>query len=255
MTPLQTEFWEQNVARLEALLLDQPLGRLFTGQLYLDRNTPFPGLDLSDIRETSLHLSPIEVGRICMAPDESIVRIRRLRERRDGTPAGLHIISANKFLQQGERIIVIAYKDAEGIAVRLNSLHLARVMLDDYAPARFGTVAFGLMACTAYRFDFSKITLFAAGSGKGSHAFGTQDQIGYQVWPKLGFDAPLVPADLNTEPRLARCNSVQDVMRLDPLWWTAHGRGREMKFDLAHGSRSWEVLLHYVSKVLPWEGF
>ncbi|UTY56823.1 hypothetical protein [Massilia sp. erpn] len=179
MTPLQAEFWEQNVARLEAQLLSQPLGRLFTGKLYLNKNTPFPGLDLSSARNAGLHLSPAEVGRLCMAPDESTIRIRRLREQHDGTPAGVHIISANKFLQQGERLIVVAYTDAEGVAIRLNALHLARVMLDDHAPARFGTVAFGLMACAAYRFGFSKITLFAAGRGKGSCTFGPEDQIGY----------------------------------------------------------------------------
>ncbi|WP_256081283.1 hypothetical protein [Massilia sp. YIM B04103] len=254
MTPLHTEFWEQNVARLEAQLLSQPLGRLFTGKLYLDKNAPFPGLDLSGVREPNLHLSPVEVGRLCMAPDESLIRIRRLREQHDGTPAGVHIISANKFLRQGEQIIVVAYKDGEGIAVRLNALHLARVMLDDYAPARLGTVAFGLMACTAYRFDFSKITLFAAGRGKRGHTVGADDKIGYQVWPKLGFDALLAPADLNAEPQLARCHSVQDVMQIDPLWWAAHGHGREMTFNLAPGSRSWDVLLHYISKVFAWEG-
>lgn len=62
--------------------------------------------------------------------------------------------------------------------------------------------------------------------------------VGYQVWPKFGFDAPLIAADLNREVRFARCGSVLDVVELDAEWWAANGRGIEMRFDLAPESRS-----------------
>ena len=74
--------------------------------------------------------------------------------------------------------------------------------------------------------------------------------VGYQVWPKFGFDAPLIPADLNAVPELDECKSVLDVIEVDALWWEAHGRGREMAFNLTPRSRSWEILLDYLYNLL-----
>lgn len=229
-------------------MLRQPLSQLFTGRLHISKNIPLLGLNLSSKLEVPLYLTPVEVGRLCMAPDNSIITVRRLGEQGDGTPAGVNILSSNKFVPRGEHVIVVAYKDAGSIAVRVDSLHLARMMLTTDAPVRLCTVAFGLMACTAYQFGFNKITLFAAGNGPRKGMSAPDDYVGYLVWPKLGFNAPLVPADLNEESGLAHCKSVQDVLQTMPHWWATHGRGREMEFDLAPDSRSWNVLLHYLDR-------
>jgi hypothetical protein len=143
--------------------------------------------------------------------------------------------------------------DLNAAGLRLDALYLSRVMLAVDAPERFCTVAFGLQACTAFRLGFAEITLFAGGRGLGQVELDADDLIGYQVWPKFGFDAPLQAADLNRDARFANCLSVQDVVERDPLWWTANGRGIEMRFDLCPGSRSWRVLLNYLYSVFPEE--
>lgn len=77
--------------------------------------------------------------------------------------------------------------------------------------------------------------------------------VGFVVWPKFGFDAPLSPAELNTSPTAAlrACETVQDVIAADIDWWTQCGRGRDMSFDLRANSRSWTILINYLYDVLP----
>ena len=230
-----------------------PLGDLFTGALYDEDEVPVALLDLRDLGDAGLVLSPAEVGRLFMAPDESVVSILKLREKSDGTPAGVNVLSTNDFVQEGERVAVVAYANAAGAGVRIDALNLCRVMLKEDAPERFCTVAFGLQACTAFRLGFAEITVFAGGRGYGAAGLDADDLVGYQVWPKFGFDSPLQAVDLNREPRFVNCQCVQDVVQLDAEWWAANGRGVEMRFDLSPDSRSWRVLLNYLYTVFPEE--
>lgn len=253
MTENEAAFLEEQVIPLEQYLLELPLGGLFTGEIYTGINEPLTALELEGFGAEKIQLTPVEVGRLFMAPDESIVRILRLRAQADGTPAGFNVWSDNEFVQQGDPVLVVAYQDEDGPGVRLDSLHLARIMLDSDAPARLCTVAFGLMVCTAYRRGFKQVTLFAGGNGPPPVDLEDGDLIGYLVWPKFGFDAQLIPADLNGEPRLRHCHSVLDVVRADSDWWEQHGRGREMTFDLTAHSRSWNVLLNYLYTALAEE--
>lgn len=248
--PVYNEYLIASVAPLEQMLCASELGAFFTGELYITPEQRLDVLNMEILDGGPVALSPEQVGRLFMAADTSIVAIRNSAEQQDGTPAGVKVLSDNDFVQPGEPVTIIAYQDEEGPGVRVDSLYLARVMLDDDAPARFCTVAFGLMACTAYRLGFKKITLFAAGNGRGGLQLDDDDMVGYQVWPKFGFDAPLVPADLNANPELARCSSVLDVVDADPVWWETHGRGREMAFDLTPRSRSWTILLDYLYNLL-----
>ena len=245
--PAKLEYLRNTVLPIENALLDLSLGKLFSGQLFDEEDEPISGLFLPDMGQHGTTLAAEEVGRLFMAPDFSIVSFRRLAERNDGTPAGLHVFSTNKFVQPDEQLDVVAYKDAHGSGVRIDALNLSRVMLDNDAPERLCTVAFSLLACTAYRKGFHEVTVFAAGQGYGDSPLEKDDLVGYQVWPKLGFDAALVPADLNRNPQLAKCCSVQDVLAIDAKWWEANGRGMEMRFDLSANSRSWRVLLDYLS--------
>lgn len=253
MSSERAAFLTSDVEPLERMLSGLELGSLFTGILYESVDQRLLGLTLEGFGAGVLRLSPVEIGRLFMAPDESIVAVRRLREQRDGTPAGVSVFSDHAFVEEGEPVVVIAYQDDTGAGLRIDALRLSRILLAPDAPARLCTVAFGLMACTACRLGFSKITLYAAGNGRFGRAPGEDDLIGYLIWPKFGFDAPLVPADLNRAPHLAHCASVQDVLAADAPWWTRFGRGREMTFDLEAGSRSWGVLLHYLYDVFAGE--
>jgi hypothetical protein len=246
MTEIDAAFLEGQIIPLEEYLLSLELAELFTGMIYTSPNQPLTALTLEGLGEETIELTPAEVGRLFMAPDESILRILRLEEQPDGTPAGVNVWSDNDFVQEGEPVLVVAYQDTDGPGVRLTSLHLARIMLDADAPARLCTIAFGLMVCTAFRRGFKQVTLFAGGNGPPPDDIQDGDLIGYMVWPKFGFDAQLLPADLNGEPRLRHCHSVLDVIRTDSDWWEQKGRGREMAFDLTSHSRSWDVLLNYL---------
>jgi hypothetical protein len=253
MTPEQTDFYQRVILPLERRLLSHALGGLFSGILYDIDGEPVTGLKLPDMGENGLYLNSVDMGRLFMAPDDSVVSVLRLREQDDGTPAGVNVLSSNPFVQEGDDVAIVAYTDVDGNGVRLDAINLRRLMLAAHAPARFCTVAFGLLASTAYRFGFAEITLFAGGRGLGQVPLDEDDLVGYQVWPKFGFDAPLVPADLNRDNRFARCRSVQDVVAVDAEWWAANGRGIEMRFDLAPGSRSWNVLLNYLHSVFAQE--
>ena len=253
MTPEQIAFYHRVISPLEAKLLALPLGSLFTGVLYDENEVRVTLLDLRDMGHGGIILRPSEIGRLFMAPDESMVSVLTLREQDDGTPAGVNVLSVNDFVQEGEKVAVVAYTDANGAGVRIDALNLSRVMLKDDAPERFCTVAFGLQACTALRLGFAEVTVFAGGRGYGALALDKDDLVGYQVWPKFGFDAPLQAVDLNREPRFVDCQCVQDIVELDAEWWAANGHGIEMRFDLSPDSRSWRVLLNYLYKVFPEE--
>jgi len=47
-----------------------------------------------------------------------------------------------------------------------------------------------------------------------------------------------------------RCQSVQDVLSIDPQWWEDHGSQRLMTFDLTAYSAYWQKLLPYTRKKL-----
>ncbi len=161
-------------------------------------------------------------------------------------------MSNNPFMAEDESTSVIAYKSDEGASLRVDALYIRRLMLDEDAPERLATVSFGLMAISAYRLGFAHITLFAAGNGP-IDPDDPEGFVGFAVLPKFGFDAPLDPADLNAAPieALRACRTVQDVIATNPDWWSVHGRGRDMHFDLSAHSRSWTILLNYLYQILP----
>lgn len=251
MTVIDPVFLFENVERLEEFLLGLPIGSLFTGEIYKLSDERLPGLSLEGFSDEPMWLDAVSVGRLFMAPDGSTVAALNVAEGDDGTPAGVRMMSDNAFVQDDEPVTIVAYQDEDGPRVRIDSLHLARVMLSEDAPLRFCTIAFGLMACTAYRHGFSRISLYAGGDGPPPAVLEDGDLIGYFVWPKFGFDAHLLPVDLNRAPvHIRGCTSVLGVVEADAAWWEANGRGREMYFDLAAGSTSWSVLLNYLYTVL-----
>lgn len=249
MTPEKAAYFAANVEPLEHMLSVLELGELFTGRLYLSEKQLLRGMSLVGFGEGVLQLSATEVGRLFLAPDDSVIKVMQMQEQSDGTPAGVHVVSDNVFVREGEPIDVVAYKSVNGAGIRIDALRLSRILLVPDAPARLCTVGFGLMACTAYRLGFGEITLYAAGNGNSGRVPDDDAMVGYFVWPRFGFDAALDPVDLNGAPHLAKCSSVQDVLAIDAAWWKARGRGREMTFDLTPGSGSWRILLDYLYAV------
>jgi hypothetical protein len=244
-------FDRDNLSHAEALLTAHEIARdFFQGELYQRDGARLGGITIEQPGGDSLELDEAETGKLFMIPDGSTVWALAVRDQGEA-PAGLDVMSNNPFMNEDENTSVIAYRDEEGTSLRVDALHIRRLMLVDDAPARLATVSFGLMAISAYRLGFDRITLFAAGNGPIDHD-DPDGFVGFAVWPKFGFDAHLHPAELNGASESVRvCATVQDVIAAEPEWWAEHGRGRDMHFDLTADSRSWRILLNYLYEVLP----
>lgn len=244
-------FTDENISRAEAILLGHEIARTyFRGELYDRSNRSLLGLSLERHGGGALVLDAATTGRLFMIPDGSTVWATNVGENQDG-PSGLDVRSTSPFLAEGEQNSVVAFLDEAGSAIWVEALYVRRLMFAHSAPQRLATVAFGLMAATAYRLGFAHISLFAAGHGPLRPA-DPDAFIGYAVWPKFGFDAPVSPVELNRQAarELLQSVSVQDVIARNPQWWMDHGTGRTMRFDLTPGSRSWSILLHYLYEAL-----
>jgi hypothetical protein len=242
-------FLKESIEPIETVLVTHPLGAMFTGQLFQNVDERLSSIELHNFAKCTLVLDGRQVGRLFMAPDQSLVRVSRRADQSDGSPAGLSVRSDNPFVQPGQPVEVIAYQSENGTALQLRNLHVRRLMLDHQAPQRWCTVAFGLMAVTAYILEFREITLHAAGHGP-VMPDEPDEFVGFSVWPKFGFDASLDLVDLQGATHLQTCRTVQDVLAVDPNWWTQHGAGRDMAFDLRPDSRSWRILLKYLYAAL-----
>lgn len=161
-------------------------------------------------------------------------------------PVGTYVVVANSAL------ILSGYKNRAGIypSKTSQSLHLDALHIDHFIlarsnrPPKMATVAFALCAITAFQAGFSEITLLAAG-GPGFDPMWE----GSKVWPKFGFDAPLEDHEKKLR-QFKKCDTVQDLIEIDPTWWQNHGVGRLMSFRLTPGSRSWKILLRYLRSSL-----
>lgn len=245
-------FDRDNLSAAEALLTEHEVAReYFQGELYQrDGDTRLGGITIEQPDGDTLNLDESETGRLFMIPDGSTVWALEVRERGEA-PAGLDVVSNNPFMAEDENTSVIAYRDEDGTSLHIDALHIRRLVLAGDAPERLATVAFGLMAISAYRLGFDHISLFAAGNGP-IDPDDPDGFVGFAVWPKFGFDAPLEPAELNMAPSeaLRACQTVQEVIAVDPDWWNIRGRGRDMYFDLNADSRSWAILLNYLYQSL-----
>lgn len=245
-------FDRDNLRAVEALLTEHEVAReYFQGELYQrDGDTRLGGIMIEQPDGDTLDLDESETGRLFMIPDGSTVWALEVGERGEA-PAGLDVVSNNPFMAEYENTSVIAYRDEEGASLHVDALYIRRLVLAVDAPERLATVAFGLMAISAYRLGFDHISLFAAGNGP-IDPDDPDGFVGFAVWPKFGFDAPLTPAELNMAPSeaLRACRTVQEVIAVEPDWWDVHGRGRDMRFDLNADSRSWAILLNYLYQSL-----
>jgi hypothetical protein len=197
-------FDRDNLTLAETLLTVHDVARaFFQGELYDRQGARLKGITIAGPGAPAFEPEEAEAGRLFMIPDQSIVWARVVSE--DGeAPAGMAVMANNPFMEEEENSSVIAYRDDEGTALRVDALYIQRLMLAPDAPERLATVAFGLMAIAAYRRGFRHSALLAAGNGP-VDPVDPDGLVGFAVWPKFGFDASLHPAELNAAPTLRAC--------------------------------------------------
>jgi hypothetical protein len=104
-----------------------------------------------------------------------------------------------------------------------------------------GTRVFGDQVAHATAHGIDRIEMIAARSFK---ADGSDSLIGYKVWPKFGFDAPIHPETRARLPKpLRKAKNVSDLMQTEAgrSFWAERGGGIEAKFDLNPGSASHKI--------------
>ncbi|MBJ9993799.1 hypothetical protein IAE32_00570 [Pseudomonas sp. S33] len=248
--PLEpTTFYCTHLAELHRLLLASPIVRAYlTGTgIRLD------GVDLAPADRFELPFgtfSTVEFAHLFSIFDGS--RVHQQAEKSpslDEAPPGLYFTIINPRLiesQHKNRLGVFQRADA-AIDLFIEDMHIDHYYLNEHqAPPTLGTLAFALCAITAHLAGMGRITLVAA-DGRGRSA----RYIGAKVWPKFGFDAPLLPGETANTAHLAGCTTVQDVLALDEAWWAAHGTQRRMAFDLTPHSTSWRKLIPYAGRKVP----
>lgn len=75
--------------------------------------------------------------------------------------------------------------------------------------------------------------------------------VGYYVWPALGFDADLEDADIALLPAHLQHCSTLNALFLEPdgaAHWRAQGGPRYVSFRLEQGSTSWDILNAYLEE-------
>ena len=242
-----SDFYRTHLLELHQQLLASPITRThLTGTgIRLDGEE----LRHDDLCELPIGaISTVEFAHLLSVFDGS--RVHEQVERRfspDQAPPGLYFTIVNpQLIQHPNKNRLGFYASNDGTDLFIDGLHIDQYFLHEHhAPPALGTVAFALCAITAHLAGLSHVSLVAAGgSGFVNH------HIGYKVWPKLGFNAPLLPNEVAQAPHLAHCQSVQDVLSTDADWWDQNGSQRIMMFDLSAFSASWEKLLPYVGRKL-----
>lgn len=260
MAAEELERWRVDIDVLEDRVRGTAAGLNFAGQdIYWEDGTEFEGIALSAANlgwERDLDLDVAQAAALFFLLNHSRVDLRQVDAGDDGVPPGLYFYSMNRWIQQGHWNSVGIYTTADGHGVYLNSF-LDHIFFRDEpdVPDRLATAGFVLLAVAAYRLGFRKISLLAAGGAPRFWAdWAIAGMVGYHVWPKFGFDAPVEADEVAGVPGLENCRTVQAVVGIDPVWWEEEGgNGRVMEFDLAPGSASWSVLINYVKNWLDVE--
>jgi hypothetical protein len=248
MNPARLKFYTDKILPLEKILMQSSIAKYFSGQQLTMNNAKMTGLEIQPKRYTAL-----EVAHLFMIPDGASIQDYVIRKRTsDGAPPGLYLQYEHAFVDPLHTNCVGTYTINSGKGLHVSGIQVDHVFWDEkLAPARLSTVAVGLMMVAAYKNDYDRVTLLAGGGAAQFAAeWSIPDMIGYFVWPKFGFDAPVEPSELVGNPQLANCTSVQEVITLDSAWWkNTGGNGRVMEFDLNHDRPAWTTLLDYMFDV------
>lgn len=241
-----SDFYLTHLVGLHQQLLANPIIRTYlTGtEIRLD------GTDLAPADRFDLPFgtfSTVEFAHLFSIFDGS--RVHQQAEKSpnlDDAPPGLYFTIINNRLlesQHKNRLGVFQRTD-DAIDLFIEDMHIDHYYLSEHrAPPTLGTLAFALCAITAHLAGMGRITLIAADDRDKSARY-----IGAKVWPKFGFNAPLLPGEIDGVPHLTGCATVQDVIALDEAWWEEHGTQRRMVFDLTPHSISWRKMIPYADR-------
>lgn len=113
------------------------------------------------------------------------------------------------------------------------------------APEGTGLICFIRQVVAAKELGFTFIRTYAEGY------FDDPDHyIGYYVWARFGFNAPLETTELKVLPQeLKNCEDLNDLMvRGGHEWWRRNGSARDMIFSLSEDELSLTVLRNYLAE-------
>lgn len=254
------ERWRVELDVLEDRVRGTAAGLHFAGHdIHWEDGTEFAGITVNGANlgyGRDLDLDAAQAAALFLLLNRSRVDLRQVDAGDGVAPPGLYFYSMNGWIQPGHWNSVGIYTTVDGQGVYLNSF-LDHIFYrdDNDVPDRLATAGFVLLAVAAHRLGFRKISLLAAGGAPQFRAdWGAEGMIGYVVWPKFGFDAPVQAEEVAGVTKLEDCRTVQAVLECDPVWWEKEGgNGRVMEFDLTPRSASWSVLINYVKNWLDAE--
>ncbi|MNK10572.1 hypothetical protein D3C87_285990 [compost metagenome] len=242
-----SDFYRTHLAAMHRELLAHPIARTYFNGAAIR----FDGIELLPNDHFELPfgtLSPIEFAHLFSVFDRSRVHQQPVKNAVQDAPPGLYFtVINNHVIQSPHKNRLGIYTNQRGDSGPfIDALHVDHYFLNKHqTPASLGAIAFSLCAITAHLAGLSQVSLVAAGGrGHGNR------YIGYKVWPKLGFDAPVDPGEIADAPHLAHCGRVQDILAVDVAWWEGLGSQRLMTFDLTAHSASWGKLLRYMRRKL-----
>lgn len=196
------------------------------------------------------------LSKLFMLPNKSTIWVEsQFTATEDKAPPGIYCKSLHTWnLAPHENSVGLYELKSNSSGVFLSGVFIDHIFMDkSKTPSNYGAVAFSHLALKAYEEGLTEITLLAGGGApQFAQQWGIPDMIGFIVWPKFGFDAPLEQAEIQKLPsHLQGCTSVSCIVAKDPEWWAQiGGNGRVMKFDLTPWSKSWKTLLYYMYGVM-----
>lgn len=111
------------------------------------------------------------------------------------------------------------------------------------SPKKIGLGSLAREIFQAKSLGFSYIRTFASGKKD-------DESIGYYVWARFGFNAPLTAKEKTKLPDfLKTANDLNDIFLLGgKFWWLQNGTGRDMIFELDEGKTSYQIWQTYLQE-------
>ncbi|MBI3348791.1 MAG: hypothetical protein HY020_16485 [Burkholderiales bacterium] len=159
---------------------------------------------------------------------------------------GIRLSVKHHAVMRMERVIL--FRPGGGFVLKNSKMRL----LAAHKGNRLGARIVSIQAAMASELEFEAIELDAVGSCHESfNKFQDDRWIGYWLWPRLGFDAPIPDHVKGKHPdEFGGYDRVSELMFSDKdmLNWQLYGETlTAARFDLKEGSTSWDLLLRYAN--------
>lgn len=176
-------------------------------------------------------VSDVQLAALVGALDDAVVEISFSR-------SSFEAVVKHEYIVEQYRIV----GSASNLGFFINNVFFELVA---DAPDGLGLLSFVRQVAAAGQLGFSFIRTFAEGYFGDPNNF-----IGYYVWARFGFNAPLEPDEIaGLPPELEGCEDLNAVMlRGGEAWWRQVGTGRDMIFMLSDDEPSVNVLRGYLAE-------